>query len=142
MPSTNMALSWAKACASRLSPPSPRLLAILLLAYVTVTTSPTLVNAQRSTCNLSLTEYEIRYRDCAPKTVLALACAGGCHSYSRPDPNNPDQLERSCQCCREMGRQRARIRLRCPSYDDPRISMYFVVRVSLPRSCTCRPCNV
>nr|KAG5695539.1 hypothetical protein BaRGS_033961 [Batillaria attramentaria] len=138
MPSTNMALSWAKECASRLSPPSPRLLAILLLAYVTVTTSPTLANAQGSTCNLGRTQHEFRYRDCTPKTVLAYACAGGCHSYSRPDPNNPDQLERSCQCCREMGRQRVRIRLTCPSYDNPQINMYLRV----PRSCSCRPCSV
>ncbi|XP_070212719.1 bursicon-like [Littorina saxatilis] len=116
---------------------SPRLLFLLLCISSPL---PLLVVAEEH-CALGLVELQIRYRSCVPKTVMALACRGSCYSYSQPDRNRPYQMERSCRCCRELGSQSGRTRMRCPNRDDPTTSKVFSVSFRLPRRCACRPCS-
>ena len=116
---------------------SPRLLFLLLFFSCPIHLA---VNAQES-CSRGRAEIEIRYRNCAPRVVLVFACSGNCNSYSQPNPNQPEHLERSCRCCRELGRLRARVRLRCPARDDHRRNQFVFFRISIPTRCVCRPCS-
>ena len=74
---------------------------------------------------------------CNIKKLPSYGCRGTCTSYSRVSPTDYTQMERSCQCCQEVGHITRRIRLRCPGQFPSTRN----VDVRVPQFCTCRPCN-
>lgn len=92
-----------------------------------------------SQCNRRRIIHHITYRNCQPKRVLSWGCSGTCNSYSRPSQTEPERLERFCQCCREMEIRIRRVRLLCPSRHNA--FRHRIIRVKIPKSCSCRPCS-
>ena len=73
--------------------------------------------------------------------IMTRACKGSCHSYSQPLSDDPSTLHRSCNCCEAVATRKRRIPMRCENIRSGNYDR-VVVRVSLPTSCMCRPCDV
>ncbi|XP_038045194.1 bursicon-like [Patiria miniata] len=74
---------------------------------------------------------------CRPKWLTLYGCRGTCFSYARVSPRDYVSIERSCQCCQEVGYRTVRVRFDCPQ----RLPPYHYAEVRLVRDCRCRPCN-
>ncbi|XP_076461730.1 bursicon-like [Babylonia areolata] len=117
---------------------------LLLLLFIFSSSRPSHVMVRgEETCSLQPIQMQIRYRNCAPRNILLYGCSGHCSSYTQPDINSPTQLERSCRCCRELGRRKVAVVLRCPRQSRSRGRQHrrVALRLRVPVRCACRPCS-
>ena len=107
---------------------------ILLLLLCCATSSQT-----AGTCRKVMIQHFITdVNGCESKRLISVGCRGACFSYSRVSPRDYGVIERSCQCCQEVGYRTAKVRLACPHKNPP----HEFVKIRLATDCMCRPCNM
>ncbi|KAI2810515.1 hypothetical protein BLOT_001677 [Blomia tropicalis] len=96
------------------------------------TTSPRIAE-----CHLRKVVHILQHPGCLPKPIPSYACYGTCSSFVQVSSSKFWQLERSCNCCQEIGEREATISLMCPK-QQPKLRK---VTTRAPRDCICRPCS-
>ncbi|UXI23133.1 hippocampus abundant transcript 1 protein-like [Sarcoptes scabiei] len=92
---------------------------------------------QMSECHLRPVIHILQRSGCIPKPIPSFACYGTCNSYVQVSNSKFWQIERSCNCCQEIGERETSITLHCPN----RIPSYRKVITKAPVECLCRPCS-
>ncbi|KAH9516111.1 hypothetical protein DERF_006873 [Dermatophagoides farinae] len=88
-------------------------------------------------CHLRPVIHILQRAGCIPKPIPSFACYGTCNSYVQVSDSKFWRLERSCNCCQEIGEREASVMLHCPGQTP----QYRRVTTRAPVECLCRPCS-
>lgn len=68
-------------------------------------------------CELKKVLHEFQLPGCLRKIIPTFGCQGLCSSYVQVSSSKFWELERSCNCCQDMGQKERTVTIECPQRD-------------------------